>query len=280
MKKIIITALVVTLSAGAQQTAVIHQSGGWTVYAVVDTPAREAPVSLLQNASAGVLEELFPNGTFPLGVNVFVFQHPQKTILLDTGNGGDRGSMLQNLIAAGVVPEQIDIVLLTHMHGDHTGGLTAGGKAVFPNAVVYVHEKEKAYWVDNAATATDGARAALAPYGNRVRTFSDCGDWPEEITAVETFGHTAGHTGYLLNTGGNKLFVWGDLMHCLPAQIRHPEITLTFDTDPAAAAQTRRQILDRAAAENWIIAGMHLPFPAVGRIEKTAGAYQFIPVAP
>ena len=167
-------------------------------------------------------------------VNVFVIQSPGQTILVDTGAGTlmgpTAGRMMGNLAAAGIAPEAIDAVLMTHLHIDHVGGLlTADGAPAFPNADLLIPRGEADFWFDDAAEAAAPAamrpgftlaRRTTTPYGDRVKTFTAAP--APGIEAVPLPGHTPGHTGYALGSGADRLLIWGDIMHAPEIQARRP----------------------------------------------------------
>jgi glyoxylase-like metal-dependent hydrolase (beta-lactamase superfamily II) len=167
--------------------------------------------------------------------------------------------------------------------------LQKDGKALFPNAKVYLAAQEREYWTKTRIN--QGAVAALAPYGSRVETFLP-GELGAKLTEllpglypIAAFGHTPGHTVFLLDTGGGgtgdtageKLLIWGDVMHAQGIQFPVPGVSVTYDTDPAAAALVRGRILDYAAKNRIPIAGMHLVYPAVGTVEAEGSGYRFVP---
>jgi glyoxylase-like metal-dependent hydrolase (beta-lactamase superfamily II) len=166
------------------------------------------------------------------------------------------------------------------MHGDHTGGLAKNGQALFPNARVCLAEQERDYWT--RTHVNQGAVAALAPYGSKVSVFrpgepgTQAAELLPGITAVAAFGHTPGHTLFLFESAGQKLLIWGDLMHVEKIQFPRPEISVTYDVDPAAAAVSRKKILEYAAANNIPVAGMHLVYPAIGIVRAEGGGYRFV----
>jgi len=229
---------------------------------------------------------------FMLSVNAFLLRFQDRTVLVETGSGHylgpEAGKLLGNLKTAGVSPNDIDAILLTHMHPDHSAGLTdmATGQAHYPNAELVVHENEPKFWFDDAAMskATERektlmfqqAREQCAPYKDRMRTFAG-GDVLPGITAVPCHGHTPGHCGFLIESDGQSLLIWGDTVHMPEVQVPRPEVTMVVDVDPEMAEASRRRIFDMAAQERLLVTGMHLHFPGFGHIAKSGGNHQFIP---
>jgi glyoxylase-like metal-dependent hydrolase (beta-lactamase superfamily II) len=268
----------VAASAFAAEPSVFTwKTGAFEVNMLVETRSTGRP-SILLGVSPARLTEYFPDGTYQSEVNTFLVRGNGHTVVVDTGFGG---AIFEHLERLGVKPGDVDAVLLTHMHGDHIGGLQKDGKSLFPKAKVYLARQEKDYWVDAQANA--GARAALAPYGAKVETFNpgSIADAAPEILpgirAAAAFGHTPGHTVFLLESGGEKLLIWGDLMHVQGIQFPLPDTSVSYDTDPAAAAAARKRILDYAAKNKVPVAGMHLAYPALGRVEAAGAGYRFVP---
>lgn len=224
-------------------------------------------------------------------VGAFAVHTPSGVVLIDTGAGGKMadtlGKLPANLAAAGISPSDVSTILLTHMHGDHIGGMVdADGNACFPNAEVVVHAHEAAFWLapDALAKAPDAlkqsiamAQAAMAPYGGRIRTLSN-GEALAGFRIVPEPGHTPGHSGWMIESAGQALLVWGDIVHLPALQFSLPRIGLTFDIDSEAAHQTRLQVLEMAASERLLVAGMHLDFPPFGHVYQRDGAYAFAPI--
>jgi glyoxylase-like metal-dependent hydrolase (beta-lactamase superfamily II) len=225
----------------------------------------------------------------------FLVNTGKQLILVDAGTGtwwggGAFGQVANSLRSAGYLPEQVDLVLVTHLHSDHIGGLTTkDGKRVFPNADVYVSKVESDFWLSPELAAKapkdvqpffEAARGISAPYikAGKWHTFSGSESIVEGLQLVSLHGHTPGHTGYEFTSRGQKILFWGDIIHVQVVQLGHPEITAGFDIDPAVAAATRNQLLPTLARENVVIAGPHMSFPAMGRLRQQGKAYVWAPV--
>lgn len=213
-------------------------------------------------------ERLLVPGAMANSINCFLLRKDDKAVLFDTGLGSrGNGQILKSLAAAGVRPEEIDAVVITHFHFDHVGGLTQDGKAVFPNAELITPRME----VEKNGGSAD---AFLSAYSNRTEF-----DWGEEIfpgvTAIDAHGHTPGHTAYLLQSAGKQLLVIADLIHFAAIQLPLPDVAVTYDTDPVQAVAARRELFDRAVREGLPVAGMHLSFPGIGMLAKEGAGYRF-----
>src|SRR6266478_5108014 len=219
----------------------------------------------------------------------------KQLILVDAGSGtwfggGKFGRLLANLRSAGYTPEEVDIVLVTHLHSDHIGGITTqDGKIVFPNADVYVAKAESDFWLSPEIAAKapkdaqpffQSAQAIAAPYikAGKWHTFSGSEPSVDGMQIVPLPGHTPGHTGYEFSSKGQKILFCGDIIHAQRVQLQHPEVTAVFDIDQNAAAATRLQLLPKLAREDLLIAGPHMPFPALGRLRKEGSGYSWVPV--
>jgi glyoxylase-like metal-dependent hydrolase (beta-lactamase superfamily II) len=223
-------------------------------------------------------------------VNAFLILGGPAPVLIDAGMGAGGpasvGHLMTALRACGVEPGSIGAVLVTHLHSDHVGGLMGpDGAALYPTAEVVIPEAEAAYWLAEGAEgrAPDGAKAGfrrahalVAAYGDRIRRAGE-GEVLPGVEAILAPGHTPGHTAYRVQSGDRSLLIWGDVVHLPAIQFARPEAFLSFDVDGAMAVATRKRILDRAAAERSLVAGMHLEFPALGSVRRDGAGFAWVP---
>lgn len=240
-----------------------------------------------------------PKGMVTVPFNPQLINTGSKLVLIDTGNGianfeaskGAVGRTLQNLQAAGVDPKNIDVVLLSHLHPDHTNGIRlADGGLAFPNAEIMVPGKDWEFWTsaDNAAKAESNpmmknyfanVKKTFAGLESKVTKF----EWGKEvapgITSIATPGHTPGHTSFAVASGDAKVLVQSDVTNIPEFFLRNPDWHVMFDADPALAQETRHKFYDMAAAEKATVIGFHFTFPSVGHVEKDGAKYRLIPSA-
>jgi glyoxylase-like metal-dependent hydrolase (beta-lactamase superfamily II) len=254
---------------------------------------------LLKNATPQqiqtLLARMFRDSPTPTAVVAFLVNINGKLVLVDTGAaklfGPTLGNVLGNLKASGYKPEQVDMILLTHLHADHVGGLlTPDGQVAFPNAVVHAPKVDADHWLnpEMAAKAPDAlkglykmAQDATAPYikAAKFKTFETTADLLPGITPVMEHGHTPGHTGYLFASKGQKMLVWGDIVHNAAVQFPQPQVTIEFDSQPAKALATRLSLFKWTAKDALLVAGAHLPFPGVGHVRAEGkGRYEWVPI--
>jgi len=255
--------------------------GQFQVFTLVESE-RAGNTGILVGADEAVLKRYIPESGFQHTANAFLVKSPGRNILIDSGTGaGD--IILEKIKALGVQPEDINAVLITHLHGDHFGSLQRNGAAVFPNATVYLSAKELEYFTQT--NINQGAVAALAPYvaSSRINAIRP-GDLaaPVEILpgikAIAAYGHTPGHTIFQLENGNAKFLVIGDLLHIALVQFPVPEISATYDMNGDEAAKIRRQVLAYAADNKIPVGGMHIVNPAIGSVEVDGSGFKFTPV--
>jgi glyoxylase-like metal-dependent hydrolase (beta-lactamase superfamily II) len=260
---------------------------------VFDLKTRE----LLTNVRPAILDDLlarsFHGEVVPTSVNAYLVNTGGTLILVDTGAaklfGPTLGNLVANLVASGYRPEQVDTILITHMHPDHVGGLVAAGKRVFPNATVYADQREADFWLNPAALKTapadrkafvQGAAASIGPYASagRFKRFKAPQALFSGIRALAAPGHTPGHTIYEIESKGQKLLLWGDLVDIAAVQFAEPTVTIAFDSDAPVIIRERAKAYAAAAQGRYLVAGAHLPFPGFGHIRTARVGYEWLPI--
>jgi glyoxylase-like metal-dependent hydrolase (beta-lactamase superfamily II) len=230
-----------------------------------------------------------------VSVNAYLVNTGERLVLIDAGTGDimgpSLGKLVANIEAAGYRADQIDDVILTHVHADHSGGLTtANGVRVYENAVLHVNATEAAFWLEAspeaAADVTLGpqiaqAHANLDPYvaADKFRTFADNASPLPNIGSVLRPGHTPGHSAIVLESGGEKLVIWGDIAHGDALQFDQPQVTVSFDVDQPRASETRALAFAEAADQAYLVAGAHHPFPGIGHIRRDELNYDWVPIS-
>lgn len=225
-----------------------------------------------------------------VAINAFLIRSGGRTALVDTGAGATMGPTLgilpQTLAAAGTSADEIDTVLLTHLHPDHSNGLvSADGTVMFEKAELVVSEADVRFRHDDGERSPfdaayqlkyfDRARQQIAPYRKRMRDAQ--GEVFPGVTAVPLPGHTPGHTGYMIASGGQSLLIWGDICHAPELQFPNPDVTVIFDVDGEAAAATRHRTLDWVSSDRLLIAGMHVHFPGFLHVVRDGEGYRGVP---
>ncbi len=227
--------------------------------------------------------------SFPAYVNGFLIDTGTRLTLVDTGGAGygpTLGNLAANLAAAGISPDHIDDVILTHAHPDHASGLLDNdGERVFKKANLRLSKMELDYWFDDGKKngknkdAFESAQKNIGAYrsGGQIETFALGNDIGNGISSVALPGHTPGHSGIRVSDGSDQLLIWADLVHVPAVQFEYPAQTVSFDVDADLARQSRLKTFDEVAADKIRVAGMHLCFPGVGHVVKKDARYEFMP---
>ena len=223
-----------------------------------------------------------------LSVNQYLVRDGDTTILIDTGTAGavpTTGRLPGALAAVGVAPEDVDAVILTHLHFDHAAGLVAEGRPAFPNAAVYADRRDIAYFTDGARrtaapaileSSFDTADAIVRLYPNLQRTEGDVAIAPG-VSLVDLTGHTPGHVGVRIEDGGEALVMVADMLFHPAVHPGSADVGFAFEQDPEAAWAMRERFFPAAAADGVLIAATHMPFPGLGRIANDGGRLVWAP---
>ncbi|MDB5501071.1 MAG: Twin-arginine translocation pathway signal [Tardiphaga sp.] len=269
-------------------------SDGANTFALPDTLVLNAKKD---EVNAALEKAFMPKDKMTIHFAPLVINTGGKLVVIDTGNGpgafaatkGSVGQFAGNMAAAGFDAKAVDMVVISHFHGDHVNGLLlADGSPAFPNAEVLVPAAEWKYWMDdgemsraandrmkglfasNRKVFVDGLKKKVTPY-----------EWGKDVApgllAVESVGHTPGHTSYVLSSGSDKVFIQSDVTNHPSLFVTHPGWHLTFDQDPAQAETTRRKVYDMLVADKMRVQGFHYPFPANGYVEKDGNGYRLVP---
>ncbi len=290
------------LAAGPMQTTAAPgyyrmMLGDFEVTALSDGTLNLPVDKLLTNTTPEQVQAAMARNFLPIptqtSVNAFLINTGTKLVMVDTGsgalNGPTAGRVLASLKASGYQPEQVDEIYISHMHGDHVGGLMTDGKMTYPNAVVRADQRDADFWLspammekapDQFKGAFRGAMASLNPYAQagKFKSFSGDTELVPGVRAVVTQGHTPGHSVYLVESKGQKLVLWGDLMHVAAVQFPEPAVTIAFDTDSKVAAEQRAKIFAMVAKDGYIAGAAHISFPGLGRLRAESTGYTWVPV--
>jgi glyoxylase-like metal-dependent hydrolase (beta-lactamase superfamily II) len=238
-----------------------------------------------------ILKDAYRPAPPRISVNCFVIHSAGRVALIETGCGNSMGPTLgklpENLAAAGIDAKSIDTILLTHMHPDHSNGLTdPNGNAIYPHVELVVAERDVDHWFDDAAMARATerqkmrffrwAREQIAPYQKQRRDAK--GEVFPGVTAEPIPGHTPGHTAYRVASKGEQLLIWGDIVHIPDIQTQRPDVFMEPDVDGEAAIAMRKRIFDMVATDRLLAAGMHMHFPGFLNLNRRLdGGYELIP---
>lgn len=273
--------------------------GDFEVTALSDGTVKLPMLKLLAGASPEVLSAALKKGYLQemveTSVNGYLVNTGGKLVLIDTGAAGlfgpTLGNLVANLKASGYKPEQVDEIYITHMHPDHVGGLMADSTLAFPNAVLRIDKADTDFWLSeaNLKAAPDGSKgffqgamASVNPYvkAGKLKTFEGGTELVPGIRTLPTAGHTPGHTVYAVESRGEKLALWGDLMHVASVQFADPKVTIAFDTNSAMALDSREKAFADAAKQGYVIGLSHVAFPGLGhlRMADDKKGYTWVPM--
>jgi len=306
MKPLLLSLLAVIATASANPPAVTQQSppsvyrfkvGDVRVTALSDGTVPINLHDLLKGITPEQTDDLLANSYLanPLeaSINAFLLEMGARRVLVDTGAGELFGPHLagrlpKTLKAAGISPDQITDILITHVHTDHSGGLTAKGKILFPNATIYLGKPDMDYFLDKSNAAKthyaeryfDEAAITLKPYvdAGKVKSFNKRSELLPGIVGEVRPGHTPGSAFYTLTSHGESIVFIGDIIHADAVQFPRPQVTITFDQNPTQAREVRLTAFAQFAANGTLIAAPHLPFPGVGHLRTDGTGYRWYPI--
>jgi glyoxylase-like metal-dependent hydrolase (beta-lactamase superfamily II) len=251
--------------------------GEYAVY-LLSEGQQKGNTGVLIGATPEMIAKAIPDGTFPNAMNTFLIRTPDKNVLVDTGFGR---LLFQHLDSLGLNADEIGDILITHLHGDHIGGLLKNGQILFPNAKIYISQPEYDYWVKSN---NQQALNVLNAYKDRLILFPP-NEWTNIRTTllpgifpVATYGHTPGHVSFLIQSGKEKFLIWGDLTHAMAIQMPYPQVAVSYDVNPDDAIRSRETVLKYVSENRIPIAGMHIAHPGMGWVQSLAGGgYLFTP---
>jgi len=258
-----IFALMCAFTVAAQNTFIYKTATAEVV--LLSEGQREGALATLIGATPEMIAEVAPNNTYPSATNIYLIRTKSgKNVLIDTGFGRELFNGLQSV---GLTPESIDAILITHLHGDHIGGLLRDDKAAFPKAKLMMATLE-------AQSANENARRMMEQY--ELVTFEPGENAPttvfDDIKAMANYGHTPGHTVFFID----NVAIWGDMTHAMAFQMPYPQVAVTFDINAEAAVAARIKMLQYLAANNYIVGGMHIAYPGLGSLNSNGkGGYIF-----
>lgn len=270
------------------------QLGGFEVTTLSDgRRAGEAPEKTYaidqdpKDVAALLEENLLPTNRFVNSFTPVLINTGKDVILFDTGMGAGareagQGKLIGALEASGYKADDVTLVVLSHFHGDHIGGLMEDGKPAFANARYAAGRKEFDFWTDPARLESPAKNAALLveknvkPLAEKIAFLDDGGEVVSGIHALAAYGHTPGHLAFRVESEGKTLMLISDTANHFVITLQRPEWHVSFDTDKEMAAQTRKRIFDMLATDRLPFIGYHMPFPALAYLKKEGQGYRYV----
>jgi glyoxylase-like metal-dependent hydrolase (beta-lactamase superfamily II) len=277
----------VTQSIFDQEDIVSWEVGKTIIFSLLDVPGDMSITNFRGTRSKAIAVDSSAVTASAYGAFLLFFKG--KVILVDTGYGSkvpEKCSKLPSLLEKiGVTPATVDVILLTHLHTDHAGGLAYNDTRFFPNATVYLSEAELNFWFSDECLAKHPerrpgflfSRRVLGLYEEKIETFTYGEMIIPGLQTLDASGHTPGHTAFLLESEDARMLFCGDLLHAAEWQLPYPEVYTIWDIDKGKAIARRRQILHMAASESIFLAGSHLPFPCIGKVRQDGEGFIFVP---
>ncbi|SDK46366.1 Glyoxylase, beta-lactamase superfamily II [Agrobacterium fabrum] len=259
----------------------------------IPLPLSKLYTNTSQQHAQSVLSDAFLPESVPTSVNAFLVNTGDRLVLIDAGTGTymgpSLGKLAANIEASGYKVDDIDDVVLTHIHTDHSGGLVSNGKRSFPNATLRVNEREAKFWLsaDNTNAATGIVKQQFAeadqcvtPYvkAEKFETFADNAAPVPGLGSILYAGHTPGHSAITLESEGQKIVFWGDITHGDILQFDEPGVAIEFDIDQKAAVAARDIAFKQAVEGRYLVGGAHIAFPGIGHVRKDSTNFDWLPI--
>ena len=248
----------------AQDNVITFEIGSAKV-TLLSEGQRMSGTNVLVGATEEMIKQSIPDGTYSGATNVFLVEMADKVILIDAGLGKQT---IDNLELYGKKTGDIEAVFITHLHGDHIGSLVLNDVKSFPKATLYISKPEYDAYMDNV-----NIRKIFDTYKDQLNIFipneiENAKELIPGLKGVAAYGHTPGHTGFLMESDGAKLLFWGDLTHAMAIQMPFPEVAMTYDSDKVKAVEIRQKLLNFLSDDYIRIAGAHIQFPGIGYLSK------------
>ncbi len=231
-------------------------------------------------------QNFLPSDKMEISFTPVLVNTGNELVMFDSGNGAGRrpnaGKLAAMLAQAGFSPDQVDVVAITHCHPDHIGGLMEDGSPLFPNARYVIGQAEYDFWSaeERLSGPTEGpaklTQSNIVPFAEKMTFLQPEDEVVPGIRAVNAFGHTPGMMAYHIESDGKRLLNMADTTNHYIMSLMRPDWHIRFDMDKDAAVASRKRILDMLATDRFPVTGYHMPFPAVGYVEKSGDSYRWV----